>query len=264
MLTYKEIKKLKLHDPFIAGKNNSYFVSGYFPTEELKKILPKTMTIPSDDMMAQEYPTIKKLNGMHPFMSIFSRCYHVHDVITQLELRPYLELLFYFPVIYSHKGQEHLCSYLPLLYLDFLIGVLGGMFLGLRKEFHPRLKYAETDTSNSFVIPDILSASFHKTSTESKQELDPFFAQIFKKPTVTVSYFKRAVLYTASVHPTKVLDVSAVYEWNYKGAVIKNNEHSFANYCEYNFTTSWAMRYKKYFHPKYPMSDLEGARIEIQ
>ena len=264
MLSYKEIKKLKLHDPFIAGRNNSYFVSGYFPAEELKKILPKTMSIPSDEVMAKEYPSVKKIKGMHPFLMIFSRCYNVHDLITKIELRPYLELLFYFPVIYTHKGEQHLCSYLPLLYLDFLLGTIGGMFLGLRKEFHPRLKYTEADTSNSFVIPGILSASFHETSTKCQQELDPFFAQIFKKPTVTFSYFRQTDFYTASVHPIKVLNVPAVYEWNYKGTEIKNNEYTLANYCEYNFTTSWAMRYKNYFHPKYPVSHIESARVEIQ
>ena len=250
MLSYKEIKNLKMHDPFIKGNNLSYFVSGYFPTEELKRILPKTMSIPSDEVIAQEYPTVKRINGMHPFLLLFSRCYSVHDVITQIELRPYLELIFYFPVMYNYKGEQHLCSYLPVLYLDFLIGVLGGMFLGLRKEFHPQLKYTETDTSNSFIIPNTLHTSFSPLATESRQELDPFFAQIFKRPTATVTYFNQTVFYTAAVHPTKVLDVSADFEWNYKGSVIKNNEHTFANYCEYSFTTSWAMGYQKYFHPE--------------
>jgi len=251
MLSYSEIKKLTLHDPFIAGNNSSYFVTGYLPIEKLKQILPEKMSIPSYEVMAQEYPTVKKINGMHPFMLLFSRCYNVHDVITQIELRPYLELLFYFPVIYTHKSEVRLCSYLPVLYLDFLLGTIGGMFLGLRKQFHPDLKYVETDIAKSFILKDIISASFQMTSIESRQELDPFFTQIFSKPTVTVSYFKQIDFYTVSVHPTKVLDASAVYKWNIHGAVITNNESTFATYCEYSFTTSWAMRYKKYFYPKY-------------
>ena len=261
MLSYQEIKKLKLHDPLIAGNNLSYVTMGYFPKDKFLKILPKNMSIPSDEMMAQEYPTINKLQGFHPCLLMFSRCYNVHDIITQIELRPYLELLFYFPVIYRHQGEEYLCSYLPVLYLDYLLGVIGGLSLGLRKEFHPKLKFSEADTGASFVIDDILSASFQQISTESKTELDPFFAQIFKKPTVTISYFNQTAFYTASVYPSRILDISAEYQWHYKGVVIKHNENTFASYCEYRFTTSWAMGYKKYFYPKYPVDDFERERI---
>jgi len=261
MLSYEELKKLKPHDPFIAGDNLSDISGGFFPREAPEKILPKKMSIPSDEVMAEEFPSVKKISGFHPFLLMFSRCYNVHDVITQIELRPYLELLFYFPVVYSHKSEVRLCSYVPVLYLDFLIGTFGGLFLGLRKEFHPGLKFVETDPSHSFIISDILKASFQQTSRESGQELDPFFAQIFKKPTVTVSYFNQTFFYTTTVHPTKVFNTSAVYEWNYKGAVIKNNENSFANYCEYSFTTSRAMGFKKYFYPKYPVKQSEQNQI---
>ena len=48
-----------------------------------------------------------------------------------------------------------------------------------------------------------------------------------------------------------MLDTSYEYEWRYKGSVIKNNEDTFANYCEYCFTTSQAMGYEAYFHPTY-------------
>ena len=262
MLSYKEIKKLSLHDPFIAGNNQSYFVTGYFPTDKLMQILTEKMSIPSEKVMAQEYPTVKIINGMHPFLLLFSRCYNVHDVITKIELRPYLELLFFFPVIYTHKNTTHLCSYLPVLYLDFLLGTFGGMFLGLRKQFHPKLKYVETDTAHAFMLKDILNASFQQTSPERKPELDPFFTQILEKPTVTVSYFKQTVFYTTSVYPAKVLDASAVYKWNYQGAAITNDENTFASYCEYSFTTSWAMRYKKYFYPEYPVKHSEGSKSE--
>ncbi len=52
MLTYKEIKKLKMHAPFIKGNNLTYFVPAQFPTDELRKILPKSMSIPRDEVMA--------------------------------------------------------------------------------------------------------------------------------------------------------------------------------------------------------------------
>ena len=249
MLSLKEAKKRTLHDPFIAGNNMSYFVTGSFPKEELKKILPQNIFLPSDEIMDREYPTVKKTNGSHPFFLMFSRCYNVHDVFTQIKLRPYLELLFYFPVIYRTIDEERLCSYLPVLYLDFLLGTLGGMFLGLRKEFHPKLKFVETETSNSFMINDFLRASFPRTSSEQKQDLNPFFTQILNKPTVTVSYFNKTDFYTTSVLSTKVANTTAAFEWNYKGSLLKNNQDTITNYCEYSFTTSWAMRYRKYFHP---------------
>ena len=248
MLGYKEIKKLKFHDPFIFGDNQSYFVTGQFPIEILKQILPDKMSLPSDEVITKEYPSVDKIDGMHPILLLFSRCYKVHDVITKIEIRPYLELLFYFPVIYTHMDEKRLCSYLPVLYLDFLIGTLGGLFLGLRKHFHPGLKYVETDTANSFVLKDVINANFQQAE-ENKNELDPFFTKIFKKPTVTVSYFNQIKFYTASVYPIQIKDVAANYNWNYKGAVIQNDENTVANYCEYSFTTSWAMGYEKYFYP---------------
>ena len=71
-----------------------------------------------------------------------------------------------------------------------------------------------------------------------------------KYPTVTVSFLNRTYFYTTRVFSlTKVIDTSPVYEWNYKGSVIKNNENTFGNYSEFTFTISKSMRYKAYFHP---------------
>jgi hypothetical protein len=190
---------------------------------------------------------------MHPFTMMFSNCYNVHDVLTEIELRPYKELMFFIPVTYTHKTEEQLCSYIPVLYLDYLIGVIGGLYLGLRKEYHPKMIDSETDTSESFVIKDILDVTFHRASTNSSQELHPFFTQTFENPTVTVSYLNRTYFYTTRVYPAKVLDASPIYVWNYKGSLIKNTEDTFAHYAEYRFTTSQAMRYDKYFHPAAPV-----------
>jgi hypothetical protein len=253
MISFNELKEIKSHDPMLVGNNLTYFSLGYYPKDELNKILPKALSIPSDEIMAKEYPTAKKVDGMHPFLLMFSRCFNVHDRATEWELRPYLELIFYFPVTYKHKDEEQLCSYLPVLYLDFLIGVIGGLYLSLRKEFHPKMTYEGTDTSGSYLSKGIIDASFTQTSTENKDELDPFFAQIFKKPTLTISYLNQTRFYKALLYPTKVVDASAAYEWNYKGSVIKNDENTFANYCEYSFSTSRSMSYKKYFNPTYPV-----------
>ncbi len=254
MLTWKELRSLTMHDPFVYGKNKSFLTSGYFPIEGLNRILPTRMSIPSAKIMDEEYPMVKKIDGKHPFLLMFSNASEVHDVATKINLRGFLELNFFFPIIYTHTdGKEHLVTFLPLLYLDYLLGTIGGMYLGLRKEYHPKLKYIENDTSNSFIIDNIINARFHQTSTENGQELNPFFKQIFKYPTATYSFFKTYVFYTTKVLTSQAFATSADYEWNYKGQVIKNDENTFANYSEYNYTTSRAMYYKKYFYPKYPV-----------
>lgn len=253
MKTFKDLKERTPHDPILAGNNASYISLGYYPRTDLEKILPRGMSIPPDELMAEKYPTVKKLDGMHPFTMMFSNCRNVHDVMTEIELRPYKELMFFIPVTYTHKNEQQLCSYVPVLYLEYLIGVIGGMYLGLRKEFHPKMIDRQTDTSESFFIEDILDVSFEQASTDTRPDLDPFFTQTFDNPTVTLSYINRIYFYTTRVHPKKVIDASPDYAWNYKGTVIKNNEATFAHYSEYSFTTSQAMRYGKYFHPTYPL-----------
>jgi hypothetical protein len=253
MPTLEDLRNRTPHDDMLVGNNSSYIVAGHFPTRELERLLPRAMSIPSDEVMNESYPTARKLKGMHPFMLMFSNCRNVHDVMTKIELRPYRELMFFFPVSYTHKEEERLCSFVPVLYLEYLIGVIGGLYLGLRKQFRPGMKDIETDTSKSFVIKGILDANFEKSPTEDLKELDPFFTQTFLNPTVTVSYFNRTWFYTTRAHPTKVLETSAEFEWRYKGSVIKNNEETFANYAEYSFTTSQAMRDDAYFHPSYPV-----------
>jgi hypothetical protein len=259
MKTYKDLKNRTPHDPMLTGNNRSYLAVGYFPRAELEKLLPRAMSIPSDEIMANAYPTAKKIEGMHPFTLMFSNCYDVHDVLSEIKLRPYRELMFFIPVTYTHGSEERLCSYVPVLYLEYLVGVIGGFYLGLRKEFHPRMKDVETETSKTFSIKGILEASFERTSMSSSKELDPFFTQTFKNPTVTVSYLNRTYFYTTTVSPTKVFDASPRFEWRYKGAVIKSNEETVTNYAEYSFTTSQAMRYDAYFHPSYSVEPRKSA-----
>jgi len=251
MQTREQLKNRTPHDAMLEGNNSSYMVVGHYPREAFAKLLPRTMSIPSDEVMASKYPTAKKIEGMHPFLLMFSNCRTVHDVMTEIELRPYRELMFFFPVTYTHGKEEQLCSFVPVLYLEYLIGVIGGLYLGLRKEFHPRMKDIETGTSKTFAIDGILDAHFEKLPADENQGFDPFFTQTFENPTVTVSYLNRTYFYTTRATPTKVLDASAVYEWRYKGSVIKNNEGTIAKYSEYGFTTSQAMRYEAYFHPSY-------------
>jgi hypothetical protein len=251
MKTIGDLKNRTPHDAILEGHNKSYMVLGHYPKEELDKILPPAMSIPSDEQMAEQYPTANKIDGMHPFVMMFSNCYRVHDVMTEIELRPYREHFPLFPVIYTHGKEQHLCSYIPVMYLDYLLGVIGGLYLGLRKQFRPGMKDVETDASKSFVIKSTLDVNFQKGPEDATRELDPLFTEIFENPAVTVSYFGKTYFYTTNVFPSKVLDTTHEYEWCYKGSVIKNSEDTIANYTEYRFTTSQAMRYDAYFHPSY-------------
>jgi hypothetical protein len=189
---------------------------------------------------------------MVPFLTLYSRCNNVREHIFDVVVRPYLEINFFFPVAYTYKGEERLCSFMPVLYLDRLFHTIAGCLLGLRKQFHHNLTFTETDTFCSFNIENILRATFQDVSMEEVEEIDPFSAQIFTKPTLTYSYFHRTDFYTTKVFNfKKVYKVSADIEWQYKGTVIKSDEYTCCNFAEYSFTTSQAMGYNKYFHPKY-------------
>ena len=264
MKTFRDVKEHKPHDPFIVGNSLTYMTVGYYPKEELRKWLPRSMSIPSDEIMNEKYPTVKKLYGMHPFMLMFSTNSNVHDVFTEYELRTYRELIFFIPVSYTYKKKEQqLCSYVPVLYLDFFMGVVGGLTLALRKQYRPTMTGEESDTSKSYIIKGIIEAKFQQISKNERQELEPFFVQTFNNPTLTISYVNRTNFYTTKVYPTKILDASPEYEWNYKGSVIKSNENTFAHYSEYSFTVSRAMSYKKYFYPKYPVEYMQISEQKI-
>ncbi len=247
------LKNHKPHDVIIEGNSDTCMAVGYYPKEELEKILPKRMSIPSDAVMNEKYPTVKKIKGMHPFLLNFQKCKNVHDIMTEWELRTYREHIFFIPVVYTYEQEEQLCSYVPVLYLEFFLGVIGGLYMSLRKQFHPGMKVVDTDTSKMYHIKNILDVNCQYSATASDRELDPFFLQIFENPTVTVSYLGQTKFYTTKIYPKRVFDTSYTYEWNYKGSVIKNNENTFASYVEISWTTSHAMRYKAYFHPSYAL-----------
>ena len=64
--------------------------------------------------------------------------------------------MFVIPVTYN----DHICSYIPVLYLDSLMGVVGGLYYGLRKEWHPEMKVDESDVAKQWHIKNIIDASF--------------------------------------------------------------------------------------------------------
>lgn len=251
MQKLKSFIKQNRHDPVITGIYEADMALAYFPSKEVEKFLPQAMSIPSDRIMTEKYPTVKKIEGMHPFLLQGSTGSKVRPLIYNGNFRAYQEIMFYFPVIYKHGNEEQLCSYVPVLYLEYLFGViLGNLYFKFRKEYHPEMIIEDNDKTKNYIVKDIINVNFHRTSNKNRKELDPFFVQTFENPTVTVSYLNQTYFYHTNVFSiTKVLDTSPVYEWNYKGSVIKNNKNTFGNYSEFTFTLSKVMRYKAFFHP---------------
>ncbi len=244
--------KQNRHDPVITGLYECDMSLAYFPKKELEKLLPRAMSIPSDEIIEKEFPTVKKIDGMLPFLLQASTGIGVHPMIKpDYDSPDYEEIMFYFPVIYTQGNEEQLCSYVPVLYLDYLFGViLGNLYFKFRKEHHPEMKIEKTDAGRKYIVKDIINVDYHRTSNKNKKEIDPFFVQMFKNPTLTVSYLNKAYFYHTDVFSvTTVLDTSPVYEWNYKGSVIRNNEYTFGNYTEFTFSLSKVMSYDAFFHP---------------
>lgn len=73
------------------------------------------------------------------------------------------------------------------MYLDSWLGVIGGLYFGLRKEYKPSMTTNITATSKSWNVPNIIESAFVQ---EDKLEdgLPTFIKQSFENPFVTISY----------------------------------------------------------------------------
>jgi hypothetical protein len=259
MQTLAALKRRTRHDAMLKGDNRSYLALGRFPTVELARILPPGLSVPSDAAMSARYPMLERVEGLHPFVLLCSSCRDVHDVLTEVKLRPYRELMCFIPVTCRRGGEERLCSYVPVLYLDYLIGVIGGLYLGLRKQFRPQMRSSETETSGHFVVGDVLEARFEKREAGGPGVLHPFFARTLENPTVTRSYVNRTRFYTTTVDTASVVDAASEFVWRFKGSVVRSDPAPFACYAEYQFTTSQAMSYDTYFHSR--RGEVEGEHV---
>mmetsp|Transcript_8728 Transcript_8728/g.21519 ORF Transcript_8728/g.21519 Transcript_8728/m.21519 type:complete len:179 (-) Transcript_8728:216-752(-) len=163
--------------------------------------------------------------------------------------------MFVFPVMYTHSDTEEpkLCSYVPVLYLNSSIGVAGGLYYGLRKEYHPGMKVIETSKSKEWHIKNIIDASFiQKKALVPAAQLPPFIVQSFANPFVTISYpmpITTTKFYQAKVYPVgNVMSCSQTFEWHYKnGSDIKSNSETWSVFSSYWFSMSKPMSYDQYF-----------------
>ena len=248
-------QKLKLFDsfdPLVVGDNTCYVVRAYFPKDALTAMLPEKLTIPDDDTMAMYYPDTTLKVDAHPFMINLCHGSDIHDVFTEISVPEQEEIMFLFPVIYTHDdGNTYLCSYVPVLYLNSFWGVVAGLFYGLRKEYHPEMQYGEDGAiSKWWSIEDIFDASFVTQTNEDMEGLPNFFEQTYANPYVTISYplpFSNMVFFQIKVYPDTVRMASGTFNWNYRGTTVQDCEDTLGVYSEYLFTMSWPMSGSGYF-----------------
>jgi len=244
-------KALEPVDEFVFGDYRCYMVQAYFPKDALNAMLPRNFTIPDDAVMAEYYPDTELRDDAHPFMMNFCHGSNLHDVFTNINFPEQEEILPMFPVMYTHDdGNMYLCSYVPVLYLDSFVGVLGGLLWGLRKEFHPEMEHEETATTNWWSIEGVIDASFEKQTDHEMMEFHNFIEQTFANPMVTISYplpFPMMVVYDARVYPTTVMKASETFYWNYKGVTVEQSDDDLSVFSEYEFTMSSPMSSRQYF-----------------
>lgn len=129
--------------------------------------------------------------------------------------------MFVFPVLYDNK---HMMSYPPVLYLNSSEGVVGGLYYGLRKEYHPEMKTSETATSKQWHVKDIINGDFNRVGP-NLNKVSNFISQLFENPFVTISYppFPHAVFYKAEIYPSVVNKATVTFDWEYKHAKLTSN-----------------------------------------
>jgi hypothetical protein len=236
---------------YVVGRNRCYMAQGFFPKGQLESLLPESMWIPDDSVMQAFYPETKLKEDSHPFMLSFCHGSEIHDVFTNMNVPEQEELMFVIPIMFKNeRGEVGLFSYVPVLYLDSFMGVVGGLYFGLRKEYHPSLETVETEVSKSWNVDGLIDASFKIKNNGNLSELPQFIDQIFTSPFVTVSYpvpFSRTVVYEARIFPEVVADAIETFHWKYEGFNIESDDDTWCVYSEYRFDMSHSISSEKYF-----------------
>ena len=93
-------------DPLVVGENVCYMVQAYFPKDALNALLPNRLTIPDDATMTRYYPDTELKVDAHPFVMSFCHGSNIHDVFTEINVPEQEEIMFVFPVSYTHDDGE--------------------------------------------------------------------------------------------------------------------------------------------------------------
>jgi hypothetical protein len=238
-------------ETYVAGRNRCYMAQGYFPKRQLENLLPESMSIPDNSVIQAFYPETKLQQDTHPFMLSFCHGSGVHDVFTKINVPEQEEIMFVIPVLFKNEqGEVGLFSYVPVLYLDSFMGVVGGLYFGLRKEYHPGLEAVETPASKRWHIDGLIDASFKMKNNGKQSEMPQFIEQIFTSPFVSMSYpvpFSRTIIYQARIFPELVADATATFHWQYEGVTIESTDDTWGVYSEYRFDMSFSTSSEKYF-----------------
>jgi len=247
-------------DPFVVGENNCELVQAYFPKDALEELLPDQLSIPDDATMAKHYPDTLLKPEAHPFMISVCHGSKIHDVDTNIDVPEQEEIMFMFPVVTGNDNLDYrLCSYVPVLYLDSFIGVVGGLSFGLRKEYHPGMKHGKSKASRFWRLEGTFDASFEIQHENSDlEQLPHFMEQTYLNPFVTVSYplpFAKMVFYRARVYPRTIISSTETFRWNYKGTVVSQGDDTQSVYTDYGFTMSKLMNPIEFW--KLPIDDNE-------
>ena len=232
-------------DPVVEGDNRCFMAISHVDREVLSRKLPSGLSVPDEATLRNAFPEIEIEQGKVPFMLSFCHGSNCHDIFTRMNVPEQEELMFVFPVLYK---RQHLCSYIPVLYLDSFMGVMGGLWYGLRKEYHPsQIGFFETSADShttTWQVQDVINASY--TRTEEEKNMPSFITQIFENPFVTRSYPGNYVFYKASVYPSKINEaIQNTLEWKYWGT--KFSETVSSTFAEYHFTMSLPTGGKQYF-----------------
>jgi len=242
--------------PFVVGENNCQLIQAYFPKDALEELLPNQLSIPNDVTMAKYYPDTLLKPEAHPFLMAFCHGSKIHDVDTNMYVPEQEEVMFMFPVVTRNDNLDyHLCSYVPVLYLDSFIGVLGGLVFGLRKEYHPAMKHGKSKAARFWRLEGTFNASFEiQHENGDLEQLPHFMEQTYLNPFVTVSYpmpFAKTAFYHARVYPRTIISTTEEFHWNYKGTVVSQSDDTQSVYVDYGFTMSKPMTAREFWKVQY-------------
>mmetsp|Transcript_24356 Transcript_24356/g.41684 ORF Transcript_24356/g.41684 Transcript_24356/m.41684 type:complete len:306 (+) Transcript_24356:163-1080(+) len=245
----------KLDSPLVVGDNICYMAIGYMEESKMQLLLPASLTLiplnAREEMFGLKSKRTQQDDHMYPILLSFCHGKDIHDIFSEVNVPEQEEIMIVIPALYKNKssGNTHVCSFLPVLYLDSILGVLGGVVsYGMRKQYHPSsgiggwFEVAEEKNDNKmWHIKNVIHSNFtHQPSSKQMAQLPKFFSAVFRLPFITVSYFGKyfsyhAEIQTKTIHKAVAKDLS----WIYKGAAVTTAINSV--YVEYTFAMSDAL-----------------------
>lgn len=239
----------KLDSTFVVGDNSCYMAVVWMNETKIRFMLPDSMALIPDNIRKEIFQVEKNLQNDDTYPILLSFCHgkNIHDVLSEINVPEQEEIMIVIPVMYNDQKSDksHVCSFIPVLYLNSILGVIGGLSFGLRKQYHPSsgiggwFEVIENAAGHkTFHIKDVIKASFtHNTLSKEIIQMPKFISTLFEIPFVSVSYFGSHVSYNAAIHSTTIRSADVEHlSWTYKNTVASTVTDSV--YVEYNFAMS--------------------------